>query len=116
MGIGELFAKRRPGTVPYKLFEIVRGAVLELEATPGTKVSASLELLSSQGREFVYRTGGSIDSAGTLVLRLPYSTEQAKQARAMAPYRVLVGDERYDVQVSEASVLGGRKVRLQPAQ
>ena len=59
--------------VPYKLFEVVRGAELAIVAEPGTLVEATLEVRTPAQRQFTYRTATRADDTGVARLRVPYS-------------------------------------------
>ena len=96
--------------VSYKLFEIVKGAVLEVAGEPGKRVSASVSLTSADGRSFTYAASGAMDANGRSRLRVPYATGGAHAVRANGPYRVSTGFDLARVHVDEADVLEGRTV------
>ncbi len=96
--------------VAYKLFEIVKGALLEIEAAPQTRISASLTIEAPSGRRFVYLVNGETGDDGIARLRIPYSTASETPIHATGPYRVLVGDHLSRIQVSEVDVRDGLKV------
>jgi len=60
-------------TVPYKLFEIVPGARLEIAAAAGSIVEASLGVRTPAKREFVFRTVTRADADGIARLHVPYA-------------------------------------------
>jgi len=71
-------AVERPSEfVPYKLFEIVRGARLEIAAAPESHVEARLEVRTPTGREFTYRTAVRSDAQGMARLLVPYANAPA---------------------------------------
>lgn len=108
--------------VPYKLFEIVPGAVLEVAGSPGEVVVAELEVRAPEGRRFPYRTFAIVPEAGPARLRVPYATDAApdpardalpgafRRARAVGPYRVAIEGRELDVEVSERQVAEGAAV------
>jgi len=102
------------GTVPYKLFEVVEGALLEIETTPGARVSAAVTLETETGRRFVHRVRGRADAEGRGALRVPYATESAgaSTVRADGPYRVRAGGVEIPVEVGDADVREGRRITL----
>jgi asparagine N-glycosylation enzyme membrane subunit Stt3 len=101
--------------IPYKLFERVEGAVLEVRASPGTAFSVELELQTNVGRRFVYRARTTADAAGVARLRVPYATDTKAGTRALGPYRVEVGDEATrSVSVRESEILAGAILELDP--
>jgi asparagine N-glycosylation enzyme membrane subunit Stt3 len=109
------FLQGRGRVVPYKLFERVAGAVLELRASPGTVLFAELELETNIGRHFVYRARTTADAAGVARLRVPYATDTEGPTRALAPYRVEVGEgATRSVDVRESEVRAGATIELAP--
>ena len=110
--IGEIFQPQSAGTVPYKLFEIVKGAVLEVAAASESRVVATVTIRTPQGRNFVYQAAGVVGSTGLVQIRLPYANGGATPARPRGPYRVVVADREYAVRLPEAAVLHGDVVRL----
>jgi asparagine N-glycosylation enzyme membrane subunit Stt3 len=111
--LGDLFGFERPAAaVPYKLFEIVPGAVLAVAGAPGAPVQASLEVRTPTGRRFQYAAQSRVADDGLARLRVPYATGRTTPARALGPWRVRVGDEERVVEVSDADVLEGRTVAV----
>lgn len=107
------FPRGTPGPViPYKLHERVAGAVLEVNAAPGTRVSAELDLQTNTGRRFRFHASRRSDSEGAARLRVPYDTEGEGPTRALGPYRVEAGQHRSDVFVSDGAVRSGALIRL----
>lgn len=96
--------------IPYKLFELVRGAELEVQAEPGTRVLAQLDLTSPLGRAFQYRQEARVASDGRARLRVPYATQTTLPTRARGPYSVWVGSRRFTVDVTDADVREGRRL------
>lgn len=102
-------------TVPYKLFEVVEGAVLEVPAEPGAEVLASVRLGTPLGRRFRFETRAVADGDGVARLRVPYPTRPAPDALhvgAFGPYRVVVGGTSRGVAVSEEAVRTGAVVKV----
>jgi dolichyl-diphosphooligosaccharide--protein glycosyltransferase len=68
-----------PGVAPYKLFEKVAGADLEVHAAPGSEVDATLVLYSPFGRHFEYvaRAQAGDDGVAHLRVRKLYSLNPA---------------------------------------
>jgi dolichyl-diphosphooligosaccharide--protein glycosyltransferase len=110
--IGEIFRPQSPGTIPYRLFEIVPGARLEVRAAPGSDVVATVSLLTPGGRKRVYRSAERAGADGMAKLVLPYATERVHPTRARGPYRVRVAGEDHALHVSEAQVHGGERIVL----
>lgn len=118
--VGSLFSGAGDGTdVPYKLFEIVRGAVLEIEAPAGDLVTATLPVRTPQGRRFAYRTLARAGPDGVARLRVPYPTTGSGPAGRAAPiataqglYQVRAAGRLHAVAVSEHDVTVGAVVRV----
>lgn len=110
--IGEIFRRQPPGSVPYRLFEIVKGARLEVRGAPGSDVVATVSLLTPTGRKRQYRNAARVDDDGWARLVLPYSTEATQPTRARGPYRVRVAGVDHALRVSEAQVVEGEQVTL----
>lgn len=103
------FEAGRRRAIPYKLFELVPGALLEVPAAPGAAVVAELPLSTATGRNFVFRARAVADDAGIARLRLPYATDGAGPTRAQGSYRVA---GRGLVPVSEQAVREGAVIHL----
>ncbi len=112
------FPDGAPGyrSIPYKLFERVAGAVLEVEAAPGAPITARIPLRTTSGRDFVYRQTASADAAGRARLVLPYASERggdrSRVTRAEGPYRIEAGDRVANLELSEREVIAGEERRL----
>ena len=107
---------------PYKLFEIVEGAVLVVSRQPpGSEVTAEVEIATPTGRTFPWRTRARTDAGGIARLRVPYATEATEateatdapsRARPTGLYRVQAGASRWSVGVGEQDVVAGRQVAV----
>jgi dolichyl-phosphooligosaccharide-protein glycotransferase len=108
-----LFGRRAtPGAPPYKLFELVEGAVLEAHGVPGTPVEAQVTVRSPSGRRFVYSARGQTDESGIARLRVPYATLTRMPVRPTGPYRLRIGARDFEVAVSEDAVRRGDTVAV----
>jgi len=105
-------AGRLPRKIPYKLFEIVEGALLRVHTRAGGNVSAEIPLVSPTGREFVYRSRALADEAGEVLLRVPYSTDRLAPVHARGPYIVRSEGNTQTLEVEEEDVLEGRVIEL----
>jgi len=106
-----------PGTLAYKLFEIVPGAVLELRTQPGAAVEASLDVETPTPRRFTQVARAIADDQGLARIRLPYPTRTTLPTRALGPWRVDTGDGgRTLVDVTEEDVSSGRVLSLGAAE
>lgn len=100
-------------TIPYKLYEVVAGAVLEVHGAPYGKVDAEVSVLTPSGRRFSYRATALSDAEGLAQMRVPYATETASPTRLEGPYRVRSGDVEIRVPVSDAEVRRGAVIPLE---
>jgi asparagine N-glycosylation enzyme membrane subunit Stt3 len=96
-----------PGVSPYKLFERVAGAVLEIHAAPGAAVEAVATVRTPIGRQFRFPIHRVAPADGVVRLRVPYATDGAAPTGAIGPWRVSTGASRREVAVSEAAVREG---------
>jgi len=114
-GLSEIFDTPPAGasSLPYKLFEIVEGAVIDGRAAPGSEAIARLVLRSSQGREFVYEASGRANARGRVRLRVPYASQGEAPVRAVAPWHVRMDDRWHRVAISEEQVRAGAHVFVQ---
>jgi hypothetical protein len=110
ISIGNLSQPRPTGDIPYKLFEIVPGALLRVPAEPGAAVSAELTIRTPTLRRFTYRATAEADAEGVARLRVPYATETEAPARPLAPYAVRAGERAYEVVVSDVQVREGAAI------
>jgi dolichyl-diphosphooligosaccharide--protein glycosyltransferase len=110
------FPEGSPGyrVIPYKLFEVVEGARLELRSSPGTQVSARLPLRVPSGRDFVYRQTSVADASGVVRFVLPYptSTRDPRVVRAEGNYQIEIGAETHALAVPESAVRNGESIAL----
>ncbi|MDJ0867445.1 MAG: hypothetical protein QNK03_15145 [Myxococcota bacterium] len=109
----DLRGLRRPRrVVPYKLFEVVPGALLEVEAE--VPVEASITLVTPLGRRFSYRARAAPDADGVARLRVPYASQTEAPVRAAGPWKIRVGEREWSAAVSDAQVLSGAVIRTRP--
>jgi dolichyl-diphosphooligosaccharide--protein glycosyltransferase len=100
-------------TIPYKLYEVVAGAVLEAHGAPYSRVDAEVSVLTPSGRRFPYRATALTDAEGLTRMRVPYATETASPTRPEGPYRVRLGNVEVRVPVSDAEVRGGAVIPVE---
>jgi dolichyl-diphosphooligosaccharide--protein glycosyltransferase len=99
--------------VPYKLFEIVPGAVLEARAEPGTRLSAEVVVTTPLGRRFRYRAATRAGEDGVARLRVPYATDSEAPVRTEGAYQVRLGEQRTRTQIADRDVREGGVIRLE---
>lgn len=98
---------------PYKLFEVVDGARIEISTVPGSEVTASLRLRTPSGRGLFYEARAVAAPDGGASLRVPYPTRNERPAtgvRALGPYRLRADGRSFAVAVSERQVRSGAVV------
>lgn len=101
-----------------KTFEHVPGAVIEGNASAGTKVTVAVPIMTNQEREFVYKQSNITDSGGRFTLVVPYSTEGPGESGTKfdtgpeGPYQLTIGDKNYDVNVPEDTVMTGGIIKV----
>jgi hypothetical protein len=102
--------------IPYKLFERVAGALLEVDAAPGDDVRAQLVLETPTGRRLLYRARARADATGVASLRVAYPTTSDGPVRALGPYTIHAGGHRLSAEVPEDAVRTGTVVRARTNQ
>ena len=98
--------------VPYKLFEIVEGALLWVAATPGSDVVAELRVGTEMNRNFLYSARARAEDDGIARLRVPFPTASKGSIQTESAYRVKVGRRSQRVSVSEEEVRTGTRVEI----
>jgi hypothetical protein len=104
---GTLLLGGRLRLAPFKLFELVAGAVLEAQGQPGAVLVAEVEIATPLGRRFRYRAASAAGADGTARVRVPYATDAGTPARATGPYRITFGGASRRVRVPDAAVRAG---------
>jgi len=99
-----------------KIFEEVKGAVLEGYADPGARVTAKIELRARTAKELVhYQRTGTADGDGHYLVVVPYPTDAGDDTDVIAtgPYRVeATGKPAVQVPVTTAEVRAGTRVAI----
>ncbi|MDJ0847389.1 MAG: STT3 domain-containing protein [Myxococcota bacterium] len=101
----------RRSDAPYKLFEVVEGAVLEHRGRPGGELRAEVEL-RTPGRRFTWAATAVADRRGVARLRVPYPTDTGGPVHTLGAYTVTADGATSRVPVSEAQVREGGTVRV----
>lgn len=99
----------------YKVFEVVKGAVISGRAAAAAPVVLQLELRTTRQRKLTYLNRVSAGRDGTFAVRVPYATtvQQGDSRPLAAGYRLYVGGKLQGlVRVSEADVVNGKTIRL----
>jgi hypothetical protein len=100
-------------TIPYKLFEVVEGAVLEVQTAPGTEVVTAVKIATPGGRQFTYRARARAGDDGMARLRVAYATDSREPTHSLGPYQMHVRGLSLTASVTDADVLEGRTVRVE---
>jgi asparagine N-glycosylation enzyme membrane subunit Stt3 len=94
-----------------KVFEFVKGVMLKGNAVPGSRVSASLQLASNQGRSFTYENSVITGRDGIFELTLPYATSGSPyKITAREGYTLNINGKTRMVNISEAMVREGSEI------
>jgi asparagine N-glycosylation enzyme membrane subunit Stt3 len=108
------FPNELPGRiVPYKLFQLVQGALVEAHAPPGTPFALDLEIQTNTGRRFRFRAATQTDASARAQLRVPYDTEGDGPTRALGAYRARLGERESKLSVPADAVGEGLVVPLE---
>jgi len=104
------------GYVPYKLFERVPGAQLEIAAAPGARVGLELDLVTPLGRSLVFQVEAQAAPDGRARLRVPYATDAETPVHAVGAYRLRIdGGPSRALEVSDEAVRAGSLQVVHPA-
>jgi len=106
----EIARARGDAPMPYKLFEIVPGAVVVVPGRPGEAVELSIDVQALAGRRFRWTARGVVGDAGAAEITVPYGRGSRHTTHTLRPYRVEVGGERFAVAVTDAQVAAGARV------
>ncbi|MFT5697093.1 MAG: hypothetical protein ACI9QQ_003077, partial [Myxococcota bacterium] len=87
---------------PYKLFEVVEGAILDVGGEPESRATAEVLVRTKAGRGFTWRTTARVAGNGRALLHVPYASA----------YRVTANHSQRLVAVSEEAVLRGSTIRV----
>ncbi len=93
-----------------RIFERVKGAVLQGTTKPGQQVEVRLVLTSrTSDTPIIYENQTQADETGRFTLRVPYPTHSfpSSAVTAAGPYTLVSGPTRRSVQVSELQVQTG---------
>ncbi len=106
--------RRKQTRMPYKLFEVVAGSVLEVPSEAGSRVVAALELETGTGRSFVYEASAVADPSGVARLRVAHATTQDPHSlvRARGPYRLDTSWGSSTLDVAPAQLREGVTIRV----
>jgi hypothetical protein len=99
---------------PYRLFEVVEGAVLEVPAGPGAVADAELSLDSPLGLTHVFRARARAGRDGIARLRVPHPTRGDAPVHALGPWRVRAAGREWSVELTQAQVREGAVVAVEP--
>jgi dolichyl-diphosphooligosaccharide--protein glycosyltransferase len=102
-----------------KIFEYVKGAKIIGKVKGKKEVTISTTIKTNQGREFTYQQS-IIANNGYFEFIVPYSTfgekgwvsGQTRFSVFAKPYKLKVGDNEFDINISEDEVLEGKTIEL----
>lgn len=97
----------------YKIFEKVKGALLQGSTKAGARVSLKLSFRSPAGRILTYRDWTFADQHGVYRFRVPYSTTGRNGDMIPTdPCKVSVEDKIFKIDIGESEVKAGSRVYL----
>lgn len=91
-----------------KVYEVVPGARVRVQASPGATVVARYEFRSDAGRRRAYEQSARADADGVALLELPYSSERPDLGQTSA-WRITADDASTELRVAEDDVRTGRE-------
>jgi dolichyl-phosphooligosaccharide-protein glycotransferase len=98
------------GVDPVKVFQYVKGATIQGNATPGATVEIQLAVVTPNGNETYYNST-TADPAGTYAFTVPYPTASTEGVIATGPaYAITSGNSTISVQVSQDAADNGEAV------
>lgn len=103
-----------------KVFEYVKGARVRGVTKPGEKVEILTEILTNQGRKFIYKKSLETKEDGVFEFVLPYSTFKkegwlengTKFAVFASPYKLKAGEKELEIAVKEEDVINGNFIEI----
>jgi hypothetical protein len=96
----------------YRLFEVVEGALLRVQATPGSTVEVELTLSSPFGQPLAWRARARARAGGWARIRVPHPSHASAPVHALGPYRVVADGRAIHVSVSEEQIRTGAIVAV----
>jgi dolichyl-diphosphooligosaccharide--protein glycosyltransferase len=100
------------GPAPFKVFQLVPGALIEGKALPGDTVVARLGYITNRGRRGEYRATSHASVDGRYSIRVPYATRGVQSVVRVDPeYRLEAGGEEQRIAVDEEAVQAGRTLQ-----
>ena len=96
-----------------KIFERVRGAMLEGTCEAGEPIEAFVQVQTNAGRRFMYSTAAACGASGRFRMRVPYAESVSGDTGALGAYLLRHGVLRTSVLVKESDVEEGRTIRVE---
>jgi hypothetical protein len=123
LAMSRMFGDERESFAPYKLFELVPGASIELQLQPHEQLTLALPLKTPSGRRFTFRALGRADERGRARLRVPYANPRDRArsrindpvatTQPLGPYQLRAGKRRFRVYVSEEEIQRGAAIEAE---
>ena len=124
--MSHLFGDERESLSPYKLFELVPGATIELQTEPHALMTAELPLKTPSGRHFMYRAVNRADEKGRAQIRVPYANplgrprskfkQRVDRVEVLGPYVVRVGERQFRIHISEEEIQSAAILRARTSE
>ncbi|MCL6471417.1 MAG: hypothetical protein K6T91_01185 [Firmicutes bacterium] len=96
----------------WKLFEFVKGTRLIVKAPPGSRIEVATEILPEGAGVIPWKLSRISDDDGMVEVFLPYATSKSPYSVKARPYRVLIGNKTYYLDLAESDVIEGRTVHI----
>lgn len=101
------------GVHQVKIFERTAGARVLLPPTIGCSAIAEQQVVTNQGRVFIYRNRGQADKGGSVAITIPYPPKQGNDGvGAVGPVNILCGSRSIRADITADAVLSGRTIPL----
>jgi asparagine N-glycosylation enzyme membrane subunit Stt3 len=100
----------------YKLYQVVKGAIITGKTEPKTQVKCSIKLRTNTGRIFDFRTQAMSDIYGDFFIQFPYSTEINSKTGVIPVRKILIETARgkFFADLKESDVIEGKIVQAGP--
>lgn len=101
------------GVHQVKIFERVSGARLEVPALSGCSVLAEQQVVTNQGREFVYRNIGQDIGNGRMEITVAYPPKLPNSSvGAVGPTKIICGGRSIRVDIPADAIASGKTIHL----
>ena len=97
----------------YKVFQVVKGALVKGTAPPNSLVTAQTLVQTNQNTQFVYKATAFADMNGAYQMTVPYAnTGNTIKTGAITSYRISAPGNRQTFDVSDNDVINGNTITV----